>query len=75
MRTMATLEVLGHLRSFSTFPQSLDLEYVRRFELGQRNDADRIRDVYNLARQDPAHSELASALGEQLERYDASLTQ
>ena len=73
IRTMATLQVLGQLQNFSTFPQPLDLEHVRQFELRAPNDAARIRDVYNLARQDPVHAELADALGDMLERYDASI--
>ncbi|MQW77142.1 hypothetical protein GHK92_14775 [Nocardioides sp. dk4132] len=75
IRTMATLQVLGELQNFSTFPERVDLAAARNFQLQGKNDASRIRDVYQLARQYPAHAELAGALAEMLDRYDAAVSE
>ncbi len=73
MRTMTTLQVLNQLKNFNTFPPQVDLDFVRNFQLAGKNDAARIRDVYELALDYPEHAELASVLSDMLERFDAGL--
>ncbi len=75
LRTMSTLELLGHLKDFQTFPNPLDIEKVAALRIKTRNDFIQFSDLLALSERVGGHEELRGALATILDHYPPLVAQ
>jgi hypothetical protein len=72
---MSTLELLGHLKDFQTFPNLLDVGKVAALRIKTRNDFVQFSDLLALSERVGGHEELRGALAAILDHYPPLVAQ